>query len=282
MSNLIKNVYFTVDESDKRIIDSDVVGKDAYPEIYRHQSLDDDVKAFEFKQLGIEEEAYEFQDDDFSEGMNFISVDEVREEEKKKLSEELEQEHNEILEEARIKAQEIIDNASQSAEQIKNEAFEEGKNQGFEEGRRLGLAELEERRNELEMEYNEKSAELNKMADNLEPAYAEIVAGLVEKLTGVICSDKKDIIVYLIDKALHGIEKTKNITLHISKEDMVVVSAKKDEIAKGLSSETELDIIEDTSLLHNQCIIDLDSKIIDCSLDTQLDNLKEQLKMLAM
>lgn len=284
MSNLIKNVYFTVDEKDKRIIDSDAVGKDAYPEIYKFQNLEDDVRPFGFKQLGIEEETDEFQDAgaEFDEGINVISVDEVREEEKRKISEELEQEHNNILEEARIQAQEIIDNATISAEEIKNEAFEEGRNQGFEEGKKQGLAEIEERRIELEMEYNAKSAELSRMAESLEPGYAEIVAGLVEKLTGVICRDKKDIIVYLIDKALHGIEKTKNITLHISKEDMVIVSSKKDELVKELSSETEFNIIEDASLVHNQCIIDLDSKIIDCSLDTQLDSLKEQLKMLAM
>ena len=49
-----------------------------------------------------------------------------------------------------------------------------------------------------------------------------------------------------------------------------------------MGSDKELDIIEDASLMHNQCIIDLDSKIIDCSLDVQLDNLKEQLRMLAM
>lgn len=61
------------------------------------------------------------------------------------------------------------------------------------------------------------------MAKSLEPKYADIVAGLVEKITGVVCRDKKDIIVYLIDNALHGnlqgAEKTKNITLHISKAD---------------------------------------------------------------
>ena len=58
--------------------------------------------------------------------------------------------------------------------------------------------------------------------------------------------------------------------------------AKRDELQQQVGSDKELDIIEDASLVHNQCIIDLDSKIIDCSLDAQLDNLKEQLRMLAM
>ena len=184
-------------------------------------------------------------------------------------------------------AQLIVDEANNSAEEIKNQAFEEGKNQGLEEGRNQAFMQLEEQKNELEQEYKAKFKEVDQMAERLEPQYAELVVNLVEKLTGVVCADKKDVIIYLIDNALrtnvvNGIEKTKNITLHISKEDMGIVSAKRDELQQQVGSDKELDIIEDASLMHNQCIIDLDSKIIDCSLDVQLDNLKEQLRMLAM
>ena len=38
-------------------------------------------------------------------------------------------------------------------------------------------------------------------------------------------------------------EKTKNITLHISKADMGIVSAKKDDLVKGLNKDIEVDII---------------------------------------
>lgn len=287
MSNLIKNVYFTVDESDKRLIDSDIHGKDVHPEIYEQQSSEENIKPFSFRQLGTGEEYSSYdeeQPDDFSEGMNVISVDEVRAEEKKKISEELEEEKNRIIEEAREQAKTIVDEAAASAEDIKNQAFEEGKNQGLEEGRAEGLSQLEEQKNELEQEYQSKFMEVDQMAENLEPRYAELVAGLVEKLTGVVCEDKKDTIVYLIDNALRGnsADKTKNITLHISKEDMGIVSAKREDLQKAANSDAELDIIEDASLSHNQCIIELDSKIIDCSLDAQLDNLKEQLRMLAV
>lgn len=290
MSNLIKNVYFTVDENDKRVIDSDIHGKDVHPEIYNKQQ-DDEIKLFDFRQLSLDEEADDenvnSQFDDFNEGMNIISVDEVREEEKQKLSEELEEEKNKILSDARQQAQLIIDEADASAEQIKNQAFDEGRAQGFEEGQNQAFAQLEEQRNELEQEYEARYKEVDQMAESLEPQYAELVVNLVEKLTGVVCSDKKDVIIYLIDNALHtnvanGAEKTKNITLHISKEDMGIVSSKRDELQQQAGLDKELDIIEDASLEHNQCIIDLDSKIIDCSLDAQLDSLKEKIRMLAM
>lgn len=77
-------------------------------------------------------------------------------------------------------------------------------------------------------------------------------------------------------------QKNEELTLHISKADMGIVTAKKDDLVKGLNKDIEVDIIEDTSLEHNQCVIDFDTKVIDCSLDTQLKSLRDSLKMLAM
>ena len=41
-------------------------------------------------------------------------------------------------------------------------------------------------------------------------------------------------------------------------------------------------MIEDESLQAAQCIIETDSKMIDCSLDVQLKNVQEQIKMLSI
>lgn len=208
MSNLIKNVYFTVDEEDKRVINSDDYGKEVHPEIYHGKAVESEIKPFSFRQLGDETAAslenIDEQPEDFQEGMNVLSMEEVREEEKKIISEELNDEREKILQEARKEAEKIIDSANLSADDIKNQAFEEGKQSGLEEGRNQGLMEIEEQKEKLEEDYNLKIAEVDNMAKSLEPKYADIVAGLVEKITGVVCRDKKDIIVYLIDNALHG------------------------------------------------------------------------------
>ena len=54
MSNLIKNVYFTVDEEDKRVINSDDYGKEVHPEIYHGKAVESEIKPFSFRQLGDE------------------------------------------------------------------------------------------------------------------------------------------------------------------------------------------------------------------------------------
>ena len=87
---------------------------------------------------------------------------------------------------------------------------------------------------------------------------------------------------HLIDNALHNLEKSKRIVIRVSKEDIAMVSSKRSYFAKELKEDTELDITEDTSLSANQCIIETDNKIVDCSLDAQLDNLRDQIRMLSM
>ena len=51
---------------------------------------------------------------------------------------------------------------------------------------------------------------------------------------------------------------------------------------KRLPEQTEFDILEDASLSANQCIIETEDKMIDCSLDVQLQNLQEKLHTLAL
>ena len=180
MSNLIKNVYFTVDEEDKRVINSDDYGKEVHPEIYHGKEVESEIKPFSFRQLGDETAAslenMDEQPEDFQEGMNVLSMEEVREEEKKIISEELNDEREKILQEARKEAEKIIDSANLSADDIKNQAFEEGKQSGLEEGRNQGLMEIEEQKEKLEEDYNLKMAEVDNMAKSLEPKYADIVA----------------------------------------------------------------------------------------------------------
>ena len=126
-----KEYLFYSDEEDKRVINSDDYGKEVHPEIYHGKAVESEIKPFSFRQLGDETAAslenIDEQPEDFQEGMNVLSMEEVREEEKKIISEELNDEREKILQEARKEAEKIIDSANLSADDIKNQAFEEGK-----------------------------------------------------------------------------------------------------------------------------------------------------------
>ncbi len=175
-----------------------------------------------------------------------------------------------------------IAEANAQAENIKRDAYEEGRAQGIEEGQNYAMQALREQEEALKQEYNQKLLELKEQEKELEPHFATIVAALVEKLTGAVCKSKKDVIVHLIDNALRNLEKSKRIVLRVSKADIAMVSSKRGAFLKELKEGTELEITEDNSLSANQCIIETDNKIVDCSLDAQLDSLREQIKMIAM
>ena len=68
--------------------------------------------------------------------------------------------------------------------------------------------------------------------------------------------------------------------LRVSKADIARVSSKKATLRMLAKEVQEFDIVEDSSLSENQCIIETDNKIIDCSLDAQLSNLEEHVKLL--
>lgn len=114
----------------------------------------------------------------------------------------------------------------------------------------------------------------------MEPFFADLTVNLLEKITGILCQDNKEIILHLIERAVHNLEKPKQINLRISKEDMANVSMHKAQLKEAAEGVDEFDIVEDSSLAANQCIIETENKIIDCSLDVQLQSLRDQIRML--
>lgn len=279
MSNLIKSVFFNVEQEDKRIIDSDSHVEEFIPNIFsaaieNYGDDENDDVSFQDGEKDIEAS--------YHDGMSVIRIDDVLEEEKQKLEEENRQKAAEILEEANEKASKIINEANENSDRIKKEAYEEGMNQGLSDGRQQAQEEADMHRKEFESECDKRMDQITQYENSLESKFADILIGLVTKITGIVCEDKKDVIIYLIDNALHNVSKSKDITIRVSKNDIMTVESEKDKFIDGLSDDVSLDIVEDDSLSDNQCIIETESGVIDCSLDAQLDNLKEQLRLIAM
>ena len=275
MSNLIKSVYFSVDPSKVRLIDSDEQIEEYIPTIYEQEKEAED---FQFPSFG--DSLSEGEEESYSDGLSVISMDDVAREEREKISAEVQQEREDILALARQEAEEIIEQARGQASVIQEQARAEGEKLGREDGKIQAARELEQKRQELEEEYQGRCQELDEQRKELEPVFANLVASLVKKITGVVCENKKDVILYLIGNAVRNLEKTKQIIIRVSKKDMGHVSSKRATFKSLAKDVQELDVVEDASLEENQCIIETDYKIIDCSLDAQLENLEEHIKML--
>lgn len=274
MSNLIKSVYFNFNQDGKRIIDSDSQVEQFIPDIFRQEKIYAAELSVDDQQ---EENAGEFQA-----GMSFLNMEDVRREERDKVEKETSEQVEQILLDARKEADSILCQAKEEAEEIRVQAYEEGKSQGMSEGQELARQELEAMQAEFRQKAEQQRKELDEQAMALEPKFADVMIALIEKITGVLCQDKREIVIYLIHQALYQLEKTSRVTLRVSKDDMLLVSARKQELKENIAQDVEFDIMEDESLEAMQCIIETDNKIIDCSLDVQLDNLQSQIKMLTI
>ena len=267
MSNLIKSVYFQMDQDDTRVINSDDHVVQFAPELLQQVEASSVNDPEETEPVG-----------EFQQGMNVLNMEDVREEERARVQEETSLEMESMLADARAQAEEILQNAREQADEIRQQAQEEGRNAGFEQGQAEALKHLQEEALRQQEQFEQQQQKLKEQEEALEPKYAELMGALIEKITGVLCEDKKDVIVYLIHQALNQLEKTKSVTLRVSKPDMLTVSAQKEQLRSCVSGEVDFDITEDDSLQENQCIIETDQRIIDCSLDVQLQNLKDQIR----
>lgn len=255
MSNVIKAYSVRYGEEEKTI-DS-------------HLKRDPDIQVLRNSRIVISED-----DGGFVEGLKAVVVDPVP------TDEELSEKSVKLIEEARKEAKSIIDKARLEAEQIKAEALANAKKKGYEEGQLQSQKEAQKKQAELEQLRRRQQEEYEALVEELEPRMAEIMADLIGKITGILVEDRQDVILYLVERAFLNMDKADSYTIRISREDYDFLSGKKDYLISLSGREINLFITEDASLIKNQCRIETELKVIDCSLDVQLTNLITDIKLL--
>lgn len=259
MSNLIKSNYVVFEKGETRIIDSNIKSEQFIP------------TAFISNEELSEEQIQEI------EGIPQNKIEKLVMEETDFLKEKA----NNMLEEAIIKSKEIIEEANIQAIKEKEVLFQNAKEEGYQEGYQSGIEEVERLQEELLLEKEKQQKEYEKNISELEPKFADIVISLVGKITGVVIEDKKEIILHLIKGTLNNLNNNMSFLIKVSKDDYNQVYTHKEEFLSYLREGVQIEIFEDQSLEKNQCMIETETSIIDCSLDVQLNNLITDLKLLA-
>lgn len=182
---------------------------------------------------------------------------------------------------AKQEAQRIIDEALRQAETIRMETIEEAKKIGYQEGLNQGKAELSNKIAQVEAEKKRLHQEYDSMVKNIEPFMVEVITTLIQKVTGIMVENKQDIIFYLVDKAMKRMDLSNEYKIKVSKEDFEYLESRKADLIKDLKKDVSIEIEEDSKLVKNQCLIETENQMIDCSLDTQLNNLITDIKLLS-
>lgn len=209
--------------------------------------------------------------------------------------EEAESRAEEILSAAQQEAEDIVSRAHEEVEMMRSTAYDEAveiKQQAQNEGYQVGYS---EGREQVILEYEEKKAQLDaKIIENeqlfadkertlvmqTEQKMVEILCRLIPSITGVSIENEKNVLLYMINMAMHDLEDSTKFVIRVSGSDYETLLERKDEIYGALNPSIDLEIFEDAKLQPMQCLIDTDNGIVDVSLDVQMNNLIKALKLM--
>lgn len=187
-----------------------------------------------------------------------------------------------IIAQANEQAQSILDEASISAESMKKQAIEEGKKQGYDLGVAMGQADMDAKTAELDEVDKQRQLEYLNKVEEIEKELIDVVCDVVGKVFMTQFSDKKDIIIHLCDNAIANIDSSKEFQIKVNEKTHDFLQTNKSQIEGKLGSDVQLDIVLDPLLDDDQCIIETDGGVFECSLGVQLENLLKDIKSLCV
>lgn len=186
-----------------------------------------------------------------------------------------------IIEEARLQAEQIIADANKNADA----AFEEAKQNGYYEGNEKAQEEMNIKQAQLEAEFDNKrkglEQEYNNLKESIEPELVEVITDVFRKVTGVVAEDNQEIILHLINDVMHNADGSRDYVIKVSPDDYKFLVNNQGKIYCAMSREVNIDIVEDATLERNQCMIETNTGIFNCSLDIELNNLIKNIKLLS-
>ncbi len=195
---------------------------------------------------------------------------------------EIEAQAQAMLEDAQAQIDEMQAQARQEIEEERRRTMEDANKHGYDEGYKRGYAEADEMKRELAAEKQRLYDEYDRMIDQLEPKFIDTITEIYSHIFGIELSDKRDILVHLIDTTLRQVESSRTFLVHVSKEDFPFVNMHKQELVEGATAgKGTVEIIEDIALSQGACLIETDGGIFDCGVDTQLQELTNRLRVLS-
>jgi len=195
---------------------------------------------------------------------------------------EAKKEAEKILAEAHAQAETILNQADQEAENIRENA----KNTGYQEGRQCLESELAAQREQLQNEYQRKQEtlqdEFREKQKNMEKDLVDVILEVFNKVFHIQFDNKKHILMYLIDDAILNIEGDKKFRIKVANSNVMFLENHEEEILERVGAGIEIEIVADSSMDGNSCVIETDSGVFDCSLGVQLENLIKDIKSLCL
>ena len=161
------------------------------------------------------------------------------------------------LQQAQEQADMIIQDAQSQAESIRQNAIEQGRQEGYNDGYQEGAAAAAALQEDVELKKEELEKQYQQIVDELEPEMVDVLTQIYEHVFNIELREDKGIILHLLKTTLSRIEPGNDLIVHVSSDDYD-------------------DIME-----QNECMIESDSGVFDCSLGVELSEITRKLKLLS-
>lgn len=279
-SNLFKAGWFVVND-DTRIIDSNKLAEMRIKQAATERTLYRDERQGEGEggfTSGLDADAVDaLLSPEGSQGI----LKSTSLEEQEALNRELENARNE-LERVKTETGQMLQDASAQIEEMRISALEEAQSQGYQNGYQEGMAQAQT----LKEEYLAKKKELEKeyaaRIEELEPEFIKNLTEIYEHIFKVDLSAYSQIVSNLLIDAMQKTDSAKNYIVHVAKQDYAQVCGERERIQEETGTLADnLEIIADMTLSASQCMIETEGGIYDCSLGTELEELKRKLRLLS-
>ncbi len=204
--------------------------------------------------------------------------------------------NEEVLNDALDKAKQLHDDAIERATQIRNDALAEAEeikknayNEGYDKGLSDGNMEAMKRADEYLANITREqdaiiAGEREKMQESIRDTERKLVdfsCSMIEKITGMLLTDYKPVLIHMINSALRDADTSKYFIIKVSEQNYSYVSDNTDSLVGAANPGISIEVYGDAALTDKQCVIETENGIIDLSLDVQIRNLVLAIKMLS-
>lgn len=243
------------------------------PRIVKGPEKGQDIKPFDF-----------FAGFKISEQEQAEGPEESAPEEREIIPESIQDAGNEILENARQKARQIVQDAREQAELLREKAYSEGKEAGHQDGfqeaheeqRRILDEELAALRGNIADVISDISHEKDQILEQYIDDLKRISLAVAEKIIQTSLQSSSDIIKRMILVATDKIRKKQWAKIYVTKCDTSISMEVDTEFLDALAKLSDnVKIITMDNGEDGTCIIELPDEIIDASVSTQLENIKD-------
>lgn len=262
MSNLLKSRNIICTDKETKVIDYNAAISEKIAKLRQDMQFNDAIG----------------ENEGFVEGLSAEHVELLVEDEP---LEEIQERADEIIARANEEASAIINRAREEADILKQESADSGREQGYKEGYNKGTQEFEALKKELEEEKIRLKQEYDEQVLKIEPVLVDTILKVFEKVTYVLSEDNKDLVLNLVNSVLTKSEVSKEFLIKVSSYDYDNLVSNREKIYGAVSKKVQIEIIEEASFEKNQCVIESDSGIYDCSLDVQMNNLIETIRAIS-